>query len=489
MGENISIEYTGGEHAMRLSYGLNLEQTQKLIMTPELRQAITVLQLSAVDLTQYVENAMLENPLLEVKEDTAAEEMADSKEDGKSEKDQDDFASEWCEYLSESGHFDRSSDRSWTDPDEDERYNFEHFVAQVPSLNEHLNFQLHLAFSRPRDLEIGEFLIGNINERGYLQISLDDIEQLYGCSLEETERILKVIQTFDPPGVGARDLPECLLIQIEQRGLYTPKLEKLVRCFLDDLANGNLPKIAAALDVTTQEVQHLSDLIKTLDPIPGRNFSRPGENRYITPDVVVEKLDDDYVIIINDVSVPRLMVNKTYQTLLKHSELCDQSTTEFIQNKLKSAIWLIRSIEQRRLTLYKVVSCIVDFQREFLEYGVKHLKPLNMKQVAEVVDMHESTVSRAIANKYVQTPQGLFDLKFFFTSGVENVLKGKMVAAESIKEVLKELVASEDPRHPYSDQDLCQMLQAKGISIARRTVAKYRNEIGILPMRQRKRYK
>lgn len=458
-------------------------------MTPELRQAITVLQLSALDLTQYVENAMLENPLLEVSEDTEAGEMADSGGDEKSEKDQDDFASEWCDYLSESGNFDRSSGRSWSDPDESERYNFEHFVAQVPSLNEHLGLQLRLAFSRPRDLEIGEFLIGNINDRGYLQIDLDDMEQLYNYPVGETERILKVIQTFDPPGVGARDLAECLLIQLDQRGLHTPKLEKLVRYFLDDLANGNLPKIATALGVTTSEVQHMADLIQTLDPIPGRNFSRPGENRYITPDVAVKKVDDDYVIIINDVSVPRLMVNRTYQTLLKRQELCDQGTTEFIQNKLKSAIWLIRSIEQRRLTLYRVVSSIVEFQREFFEHGVKHLKPLNMKQVADEIDMHESTVSRAIANKYVQTPQGLFDLKFFFTSGVENVIAGKMVAAESIKEVLKELIANEDPCHPHSDKELCKMLQAKGISIARRTVAKYRNEIGILPMRQRKRYR
>ncbi|KUK36824.1 MAG: polymerase sigma-54 factor [Clostridia bacterium] len=467
---------------MRLSYGINLEQTQKLIMTPELRQAITVLQLSAVDLAQYVENAMLENPLLEVTEDADAEGVASS------EKFKDDFTREWCEYLSECGQVDRSFDRAWAE-EEGERYNFEHFVAQVPTLSEHLDLQLRLALSDPRDLKIGEFLIGNINDRGYLQISLEEVERTYGYPVRETERILKIIQSFDPPGVGARDLSECLLIQLEQRGWRTPALEKLVRQYLGDLANGNLLKIAAALDLPVQDVQHMADLIKTLDPIPGRNFSRPGENRYIAPDVVVEKFDDEYIILVNDISVPRLMINKTYQSLLNQQESCDPGTAQFIQNKLKSAIWLIRSIEQRRLTLYRVVSCIVEFQKEFLDKGVKYLKPLNLKQIADAAGLHESTVSRAIANKYIQTPQGLFELKFFFTSGVENVLAGKMVAAESIKQVLKELIAGEDPCRPYSDQQLCELLQAKGINIARRTVAKYRQEIGIPPVRQRKRYR
>ncbi|NPV29120.1 MAG: RNA polymerase factor sigma-54 [Firmicutes bacterium] len=468
---------------MRLGYGINLEQSQKLVMTPELRQAITVLQLSAADLVQYIENAMLENPLLEVRDESEPEEEIGSEPAG------DDFTRDWCEYLAEYGQVDRSFDRAWADQEDDDAYNFEHFVAQAPSLHEHLTLQLHLSLSEPWEREIGEFLIGNINDRGYLQISLEEVQKACGYPVSEIERILKVIQSFDPPGVGARDLAECLLIQLEQRGLRTPVMEKLVRFFLGDLARGKLAKIAAALGLTVQEVQLKADLIKSLDPKPGRNFSRPGDVRYIVPDVIVEKVDGEFIVLVNDVSVPRLIINKTYQTLLRQRDTCDPATAQFIENKLKAAVWLIRSIEQRRLTLYRVVKCIVDSQREFLERGIKYLKPLTLKQIARVAELHESTVSRAIANKYIQTPQGVFDLKFFFSSGVENVVAGEMVAAESIKRILKELVENEDATRPYSDQHLCELLRERGIRIARRTVAKYRQEIGIPPVRQRKRYR
>ncbi|MDH7577941.1 MAG: RNA polymerase factor sigma-54 [Bacillota bacterium] len=468
---------------MRLGYGINLEQSQKLIMTPELRQAITVLQLATADLVQYIENAMLENPLLEVREEPEIE------EDVKPEPAGDDFTRDWCEYLAEYGQVDRSFDRAWAEQEANDSYNFEHFIAQVPSLHEYLTLQLHLSLSEPWEREIGEFLIGNINDQGYLQISLEEAEKACGRSLPEIERVLKVIQSFDPPGVGARDLAECLLIQLDQRGLHTPVMEKLVRFFLNDLARGKLVKIAAALGLTVQEVQLKADLIKTLDPKPGRNFSRPGDVRYIVPDVVVEKVDGEFIVLVNDVSVPRLIINKTYQTLLKQRDTCDYATARFLENKLKAAVWLIRSIEQRRLTIYRVVKCIVDCQREFLERGIKYLKPLTLKHIAQMAELHESTVSRAIANKYIQTPQGVYDLKFFFSSGVENVLAGEMVAAESIKRILKELIESEDPTRPHSDQRLCELLRERGIRIARRTVAKYRQEIGIPPVRQRKRYR
>jgi RNA polymerase sigma-54 factor len=464
---------------MRLGYGMKLEQTQKLVMTPELRQAIKVLQLSAIDLAQYVENAMLENPLLEVTEEEHEEAPS---------KDEDDFNEEWCDYLAECGQIERSFEQA-AGHEEKEHYSLEHFVAQTPSLQDHLYLQLRLTLSDPKDMEIGEFLIGNINDRGYFNIGLEEVQKISGFHIQEIERILKVIQSFDPPGVGARDLQECLLIQLDQHGQRTPVLEKIIRFYLDDLANGNLFKIASSTGLTVQEVQKQVDLIKLLDPIPGRNFYLPGENRYIVPDVVVEKVNGEYVIVVDDVAVPRLMINRNYQRMVKQKADCDQGTVEFIQNKMKAALWLIRSIEQRRLTLYKVVQCIIDYQRDFLEKGIKYLKPLNLKQIADMAELHESTVSRATANKYVQTPQGLFEIKFFFTSGVENAAAGKMVAAESIKHALKEMVTTEDPYNPYSDQQLCEQLQKKGINIARRTVAKYRKEIGIPSMRQRKRYR
>lgn len=468
---------------MHLGYGLNIEQTQKLIMTPELRQAITVLQLPAAELVQYIENAMLENPLLEIPEELDGEEDEHSEKAGR-----DDFKSDWCDYLSECGHFDRSLDRAWAERDDGERNSFEHFVAPAPSLHEYLILQLHLAISDPELRKIGEFLIGNINDQGYLQIGLEDVRKMCGYPLASIERVLRIIQSFDPPGVGGRDLAECLMIQLEQRGQQTPMIEKLVRFFLNDLAQGKLQKIATALGVTVQEVQAMADLIRSLDPKPGRNFSRSGDIRYIIPDVVVEKVGDEYVVIVNDVCVPRLIINKTYQTLLKQKDNCDPATTQFVENKLKSAIWLIRSIEQRRLTLYRVVQCIVEHQKEFLERGIKHLKPLTLKQIAGVSKLHESTVSRTIANKYIQTPQGVFELKFFFSSGVAGAQDGEMVSAESIKRILRELVEKEDSRRPLSDQQLCELLQARGINIARRTVAKYRQEIGIPPVKQRKRF-
>ncbi|MDD3315322.1 MAG: RNA polymerase factor sigma-54 [Syntrophaceticus sp.] len=468
---------------MNLGYKMKLEQTQKLVMTPELRQAIMVLQLSATDLELYVENAMLENPLLEITEEDHEEKP--SKDEGK---DEDDFNEEWCDYLAECGQIERTFEKA-AGYEEKEYYSLEHYVAQTPSLQDHLYLQLCLALSDPEDMEIGEFLIGNINDRGYLNIGLEEVHKVSGFQMQDIERVLRVIQSFDPPGVGARDLQECLLIQLDQHGQRTPVLEKIISVFLDDIANGNLSKIAASTGITVQEVQKEADLIKLLDPIPGCNFYLPGENRYIVPDVVVEKVNGEYIIIVDEIAVPRLTINHNYQRMVKQKTDCDQGTVEFIQNKMKAALWLIRSIEQRRLTLYKVVQCIIDYQWEFLDKGIKYLKPLNLKQIADMAEVHESTVSRATSNKYVQTPQGLFEIKFFFTSGVENAAAGGMVAAESVKHGMKEIITTEDPYNPYSDQQLCDLLLKKGINIARRTVAKYRKEIRVPSMRQRKRYR
>jgi RNA polymerase sigma-54 factor len=393
---------------MRLGYGMKLEQTQKLVMTPELRQAIKVLQLSAIDLAQYVENAMLENPLLEVTEEEHEEAPS---------KDEDDFNEEWCDYLAECGQIERSFEQA-AGHEEKEHYSLEHFVAQTPSLQDHLYLQLRLTLSDPKDMEIGEFLIGNINDRGYFNIGLEEVQKISGFHIQEIERILKVIQSFDPPGVGARDLQECLLIQLDQHGQRTPVLEKIIRFYLDDLANGNLFKIASSTGLTVQEVQKQVDLIKLLDPIPGRNFYLPGENRYIVPDVVVEKVNGEYVIVVDDVAVPRLMINRNYQRMVKQKADCDQGTVEFIQNKMKAALWLIRSIEQRRLTLYKVVQCIIDYQRDFLEKGIKYLKPLNLKQIADMAELHESTfinkpIFRQIKMHQEPSPVHLINLFIF----------------------------------------------------------------------------
>ncbi|MFZ5647870.1 MAG: RNA polymerase factor sigma-54 [Bacillota bacterium] len=470
---------------MRMGYGLHMEQTQKLIMTPELRQAITVLQLSSLELGMYIEQQLQENPLLELKDDSHENGEADiAREEGGESGQTGDFDVEWQEYFSDSS--DLGLPRIERVPDQ-VGYSYENFVRQVPTMTEHLMFQLSLSRCGPKERKIGEYLIGNIDGNGYLQISVEEAARHLGVSVEEVERVLAVIQTFDPVGVGARSLEECLLIQVDQKGMEDLLLRQVIKGHLVDLAKGKLGRMAQVLGVTVQEVQRVTDIIKTLDPKPGRNFSNPNDTRYIVPDVVLEKVEGDYVILINDNSIPRITISSTYRSVLNQDRNSDPKTRRFVESKLNSAIWLLRSIEQRRMTLYKVANCLVDLQRDFLERGVKYLKPLNLKKVADIVGLHESTVSRATSNKYIQTPQGVLEMKYFFSSGL-NSTTGTSASAESIKKMLKEIVASEDTKEPYNDQKIVEILRRRDIIISRRTVAKYRDELGIAPIRKRKRY-
>jgi RNA polymerase sigma-54 factor len=461
---------------MLLEHGISLEQSQRPVLTPELRQAIAILQLATVDLVQYVDSEMLENPLLEQND----EESSDSRPE------ENDSRIDWITYLSESEQFDYRTEQAPADQGEQDRTNWDSFVAQVPGLGEHLTLQLHLTLSDPCQIAIGEFLIGNIDEHGYLQVNLEETCQTCACSLDEAVAVLRAIQSFDPPGVGGTCLTECLLIQLEQRGLKDAVMEKLVNKHLDDLAAGKISLIAKDLGLTEQETLSRVEVIRSLDPKPGRNFSRPGETKYIVPDVVVELVGDEYVVVVNDTMVPRLMINNTYRDLIKRRDTCDRDTIQFIETKLKAALWLIRGIEQRRSTLQRVMMLIIQFQKDFFEQGAAHLKGLTLRQVAEAANLHESTVSRATANKYVQTPRGLFDMKFFFRRGVENEFTGEIVASEVVKRILKELVNVEEAGHPYSDQALCALIEARGLHIARRTVAKYRQDMNILPAHQRR---
>ena len=461
-----------------LEHSINLEQTQRLVLTPELRQAIAILQLGTAELAQYVENEMSENPLLEQSDEGSAE----------SSPVENDSRIDWVTYLSESEQPDyHYMDLAPADQGEPERASWDNYVSQMPSLGEHLTLQLHLALSDPSPIMIGEFLIGNIDEHGYLQVDLEETCQACKCSLEEARAVLRLIQSFEPPGVGGRNLSECLLIQLEQRCLRDSAMERLINRYLDDLAAGRFSRIAKDLGLTEQEIQSRIETIRSLNPKPGCNFSRPGGIRYIVPDVVVEKVDDEYVVLVNDSMVPRLIVNNTYRDLIKRRDTCDPDTIQFIEAKLKSAVWLIRGIEQRRATLQQVMRLIIQFQQDFFDKGTAYLKALTLRQVADVAGIHESTVSRATANKYVQTPRGLFEIKFFFRRGVENEFTGEIVASEVVKRMLKELVAVEGPEHPNSDQELCGLIEAQGIRIARRTVAKYRQEMNILSARQRRR--
>jgi len=459
---------------MRVGVSIGVEQTQKLVMTPELRQAIVILQLSSLELANYIEQALLDNPLLEIKEEADGE---PGEIEGPL------VEEEWLEYFAD------GSDLGYVDlarPAEPP-LTYESYLAAAPTLHDYLRWQLHLAELGPRQRAIGEFLIGNIDERGYLRIGVEEAARCLKANPEEVLRVIKVIQTLDPPGVGARDLSECLLLQLEQREGRNPLAEKIIRHYLADVAAGRLGRIARNLGVSVAEVQQVVDLIRTLDPKPGRRFGSPNEVRYVQPDVIVEKVGGEYVVLVNDGLAPRLGINQAYHSLLKNGDHCDPETRRFLEGKLNAAIWLIRSLEQRRLTLFRVASCIVEFQREFLDKGIKYLKPLNLRRVAEALGIHESTVSRATANKYMQTPQGLFDFRFFFANNV-NGSQGQEAAAQMVKKLLQEYIAGEDPGNPLTDQQLVERLRQRGISLARRTVAKYRDELGIPAANKRKRY-
>lgn len=466
---------------MRISHTLKLEQTQKLIMTPELQQAINLLQLSSLELQTFIQNELLNNPVLEIDETEEPEKKTDdSQSQDKHEKD----AIDWDEYFRDQG----------VDPlpcfslrQKEEQPSFDHFLTKEPTLQEHLLFQLGLCSLTQTEKGIGEFLIGNIDQNGYLKGSIEEMALLLGADPAEILTVLEIIQKFDPAGVGARDLRECLLLQLDERKTVHPLAKQIIKEYLADVADNKFKKIAAELRVDPSTVQDAVDFIRTLDPKPGRMVGGGHEVRYIVPDVVVEKVANNYVILVNEQTMPRLTVNSYYRSLLGRED-SESLTSSFIKTRLDSALWLLRSIEQRRMTLYRVTESIVAMQRDFFDDGIKHLKPLTLRHIAEEIGVHESTVSRATANKYAQTPRGLFPLKFFFASGVEDY-HGTAVSSESVKCHIKELIEVENSFRPLSDQKLMELLEKRGIVVSRRTVAKYREEMAIPSSNKRKRHR
>ncbi|MEG3072181.1 MAG: RNA polymerase factor sigma-54 [Candidatus Syntrophopropionicum ammoniitolerans] len=471
---------------MKMGYELNIAQTQRLIMTPELRQAIAVLQLSSLELAGYIEQQLQENPLLELDNDDrekGLESMDKDKGDGAEDKKEYDL--DWELYFQDSSDLglDRQGGK-W----EQKEYNYENFISRIPTFTEYLHSQLRLNPCTNRERLIAEYLIGNIDEKGYLRVSLEEVAGRLKVSQIEVARALLLIQGFDPPGVGARNLQECLMIQYSAFGIENEIVRYLIEGYLGYLADGKITRIAQELGVSVQEIQEAADILKTLDPKPGRNFSDSGNNRYIVPDVIVEKVEGEYVILVNDSISPKIMINSTYRSVLTKEKNYDSQTRNYVEGKLNAAIWLIRSIEQRRLTLYKVANCLVDMQRDFLDHGIKYLKPLNLRNVAEKVGLHESTVSRATSNKYMQTPRGILEMKSFFCTGLHGIT-GSAISSVCIKEMLQEIIAREDCKMmPLNDQKISDLLKQKGIKISRRTVAKYRSELNIPAIGKRIRY-
>jgi RNA polymerase sigma-54 factor len=414
---------------------------------------------------------MEENPLLELE---GPSDDAQSMETVKEEKDID-----WKEFLES---YDDISYRSEVDRNRKE-YSFENFVSYTPSLKDYLIEQLNMISLDAAEYRIADYLIQNINTNGYLDSTTSEISSQLRASEEEVEAVLTVIQSFEPYGVGARSLKECLLIQVKDEKDFL--LKRVISDHLEDIASNKIALIAKELDITIQKAQEYVDFIKCLEPKPGRTFRGDGDDtRYITPDASIEEIDGEFVIFINDVTGPRLNINQYYKSLLKDGG--DVETTEFLQEKLNSAMWLIKSIEQRRQTLYKVVESILKYQKEFLVHGEKRLVPLTLKDVAEDIEMHESTISRATSGKYVQTPRGVFELKYFFTTGLSG--KSGEVSATSVKSIIKGIIDGEDQKKPLSDQVISNLLKERGMEVSRRTVAKYRDELKIPSSSRRRRF-
>jgi RNA polymerase sigma-54 factor len=503
---------------MRQQFGMNQKMQQRMVMTPMLQQAMKILQLSTLELKEWVEKEMTENPVLEEEAEEAGEtgEKTGSTESpvpaGEEQgldpllekarqrhqtdlvetlKEGDRFKDDAWNLYRESEEYDSTGEMEWggresSEADQEKRDFMEASITRAPSLAEHLEWQMLLVVDNEKERALAKVIIGNLDENGYLTDKIEDIARSQGVTFQQVEKVLGLIQTFEPTGVGARDLRECLLLQLENRTGETAKRAYwLVADHFEDMEKRRFAAILKALSCTEDQLREAMGLIASLEPKPGRSFQE-NETKYITPDVSVRKIEGEYLVVLNDEPVPKLRISPYYRRLMKDKKALDgQETKKFLENKIQSALWLIKNIEQRRKTIFRVTEAIFRIQRDFLENGISALKPLTLKQVADMIGMHESTVSRVTTHKYVQTPRGLFELKFFFTSGLESV-DGMDISSLSVKERIRELVAQEPAQKPLSDQKLVEVLNEQGLSIARRTVAKYREEMKIPSASQRR---
>ena len=480
---------------------LQQRMSQRVVMTPLLQQAIQLLQLSTLELEQVVRKELEENPLLEevpventetgeaatapTAETPAPAEAPPAAEPETASKETSSVDGEKADDLpfdlSSAIFDDHGDERTPVSMEERDELPFENLGRSDTSLAEHLGEQLRLSSDDKDMLRLGEAIIGNLDEDGYLRADLDEIAKGMGATADAVEAALRRIQSFDPPGVAARSVQECLLLQLTADAEPDPVSVEIVERHFEDLERRRYAEIARAMKQPLERVMESIEEIQSLEPKPGRRFSA-NDSRYVVPDVTIQKVGEDYVVILNEEGIPRLRVNSLYRSLLRRS---GDEAKQYVEQKLRSAVWLIKSVEQRQRTLRKVAQSLVNFQREFLDKGLPHLRPLALRDVGDDISMHESTISRVTTNKYVQTPQGLFELKFFFHSGIASE-NGSMVSSVSVKKTIRDMVSGEDNGKPLSDQEIAQALQGQGLTIARRTVAKYREELGILPSHQRR---
>ncbi len=477
---------------MAIELRQQLKLAQQLVMTPQLQMAIKLLQLSRLELMDTIQQELVENPTLEETQDTSFEESAEDIQEPKKsesaetkevtveEKIRDDI--DWQNYIDEYN----STGRAKFDVEERSAPQYETFIAQKESLSDHLLWQLMMTLPSKQEEHIGSTIIGNLNQDGYLSMEIEEIALSNRCSVDEVQSVLSLMQTFDPIGVCARDLSECLLLQARHLNLDDSIVTQIIANYLHQLENKNFKVIAKTLKVTIQDVVAAVNVIKQLEPRPGLQFS-PEEPRYIIPDIYVYKVENEYVIMLNDDGMPKLRVSNLYKKAMANGAEIKGDTKDYLNDKLRSAAWLIRSIHQRQKTIYKVMESIVKFQKDFFDKGIAHLKPMVLRDVAQDINMHESTISRVTTNKYAYTPQGIFELKYFFNSSINRV-HGEAIASASVQEKIKQIIDSENPKKPYSDSKIAELLEKMNINIARRTVAKYREMMRVLPSNKRKQY-
>jgi RNA polymerase sigma-54 factor len=488
--------------------------SQQLVMTPQLQQAIKLLQLSRLELQEVINQEMMENPLLEeVVETSDNPEGLENKEyeassdpnlgapgvtQGDVEQNPDPQASvakddiDWDAYIEETNN--EKIPGSSGPLNTEELPSFENVLTKSTTLEDHLRWQISLSQLTDDEKKFAHLVVGNINEDGYLLVDIADLAKESNLELEDAEEVLKMLQKMDPVGVCSRNLQECLLAQAEMLNPRQELVEKIIQNHLSDLERKNYQAIARALDVSLELVYEATKIILGFEPKPGRTFVSVDPTHYIVPDIYVYKVGDEFVITLNEDGIPKLRVSNYYKSILQNSKTektgkkneSSNVTKDYIQDKLRSAVWLIRSIHNRQKTIYKVTEAIVKRQREFFEKGVSALKPMVLKDVAEDIGMHESTVSRVTTNKFVHTPVGTFELKYFFNSSISATDGGESVASLTVKEKIKNLIANEDPKKPLSDQKIVELLKKENIDIARRTVAKYREMLNILPSAKRK---
>jgi RNA polymerase sigma-54 factor len=476
---------------------------QDLRINPRLFQAMDLLYMPLLDLQQHLKQELLGNPFLELveteEEPEAPQTTAGEKEQIEQEKARNDDEPDWEGILLDDGAEARSAPRDMSEA----REYTEPVSVEARDLSDHLKEQVQMLDLTPRQRLLAEEFLGNIAEDGYLGSPLEEIvsganklleefaEQreadatVQPYTLAEAEAMLRIIQALDPPGVGARDLRECLLLQLEDKRQTETLAYRLVKEAWEDLKNHRWSDLGKRFAIDPSEVQKVADVLAKLDPKPGLQYSAANDT-YITPDLTVVKIGDQYHVTLNDGGLPRLRISKTYQDIARDRKKFQGENKEFINQRLNSAHWMIQAIEQRRQTMLKVMNFIVDRQREFFEKGVEYLRPLTLREVADVINMHESTVSRVTNEKYVQTPRGLLPLKFFFSSGLQTS-SGEDASARSIKAQIQKLVSEEQPKNPLTDQQIVEMFGTRGVRIARRTVAKYRDQLNILPARMRRR--